>query len=256
VIDLMKMTAVRIDPEKKLAFSQAGADGGDVDHEAALHNLACITGTVSHTGFAGVALGGGALVRQDTHLPCTAMQAALDGCFPFNNNYRDKGVFTDWDPGDTNAVNEIVAIATKCWSEKPSFASKLSAFLLFMEVNGAVGKAAPSSTSFSARNGRLWCSALTGWSDDDPKRRAACKQWCDAFVAALGPFHVTTYVNNAMPESESEMRGVFPEETIKRLAVLKTKHDPGNMFKMGAWARAAGRCCRIRGTPFVRCSRR
>ena len=59
VIDLMRMTAVRVDPEKKLAFIQAGADGGDVDHEVALHNLICITGTVSHTGFAGVALGGG-----------------------------------------------------------------------------------------------------------------------------------------------------------------------------------------------------
>ena len=59
VIDLMRMTAVRVDPEKKLAFVQAGADGGDVDHETALHNLICITGSVSHTGFAGVALGGG-----------------------------------------------------------------------------------------------------------------------------------------------------------------------------------------------------
>ena len=59
VIDLMKMTAVRVDPEKKLAYIQAGADGGDVDHETALHNLICITGSVSHTGFAGVALGGG-----------------------------------------------------------------------------------------------------------------------------------------------------------------------------------------------------
>ena len=39
VIDLMRMTAVRVDPEKKLAFVQAGADGGDVDHETALHNL-------------------------------------------------------------------------------------------------------------------------------------------------------------------------------------------------------------------------
>ena len=59
VIDLSKMTAVRVDPEKKLVAIQAGADGGDVDHETALHNLICLTGTVSHTGFAGVALGGG-----------------------------------------------------------------------------------------------------------------------------------------------------------------------------------------------------
>ena len=59
VIDLSNMTAVRVDPEKKLVAIQAGADGGDVDHETALHNLICLTGTVSHTGFAGVALGGG-----------------------------------------------------------------------------------------------------------------------------------------------------------------------------------------------------
>ncbi len=48
-----------MDSDKKLAFIQAGADGGDVDHETALHNLICIAGSVSHTGFAGVALGGG-----------------------------------------------------------------------------------------------------------------------------------------------------------------------------------------------------
>ena len=378
VIDLMRMTAVRVDPQRKLAFIQAGADGGDVDHETALHNLICITGTVSHTGFAGVALGGGlghlsrwlgavvdsivgyqmvtatgdvirvdeasdpelfwgmrgngasfgivtefvvrlrdmpnhgiirsapilwgadkakevmtswmgriaqpgrketeilqfaflhspdghpvcgvvplivgeteaaatatcddiasfgggALVRQDTQLPYTAFQAALDGAFPFNSNYWDKGVFIDWDPNDTAAVNRIVATAVKFWNEKPSFASKLSTFLLFLEVNGAVAKTAPSATSFSARSGRLWCTALLGWPEDDAGQRAASKKWCDDFVEALSPFHVTSYLNNAMPVNESEMRGVFPEETIRRLRALKQKHDPNNMFKMGAW---------------------
>ena len=38
-----------------------------------------------------------------------------------------------------------------------------------------------------------------------------------------------------MPVSDDEMRGVFPEETIKRLQNLKTKHDPDGMFKAGAW---------------------
>ncbi len=379
VIDLMQMTAVRVDPEKKLAYIQAGANGGDVDHETALHNLVCITGSVSHTGFAGVALGGGlghlsrwlgpvvdsivgyemvtakgevvrvdesrdpelfwgmrgngasfgivtefvlrlhdmpnegiircapilwaadkaqevmtswmsriaqpdrketetlqfafmhspdgdpvcgvvplivgeteasgkatcdelaafgggALVRQDAQLPYTAMQAALDECFPFGGNYWDKGVFIDYDPNDTTAVSSIVDTAVKYWSQMPDFALKLSTFLLFLEVSGAVARTPSSGTSFSARTGRLWATALIGWpDDDDAKQRAASKQWCDDFVAALGPFHVTTYLNNAMPESEAEMRGVFPEETLKRLQSLKQKHDPDNMFKMGAW---------------------
>lgn len=378
VIDLSKMTAVRVDPEKKLVAIQAGADGGDVDHETALHNLICLTGTVSHTGFAGVALGGGighlsrwlgtvvdsivsyemvtatgdvvrvdeakdpelfwgmrgngasfgivtefvlklrdmpnngiirgapilwgadkakevmtpwigritrserketetlqfaflhspdghpvcgviplivgetepaakatcdelaaygggALVRQDTQLPYTALQAALDDCFPYNTNNWDKGVFINWDTSDANAANSIVDIAVKHWSEKPDFASKLSTFMLFLEVNGAVGRADPASTSFAARTGRLWCSALIGWPDEDDSQRAASKKWCDDFVEKLRPFHVTTYLNNAMPESDSEMLGVFPQDTMKRLRALKEKHDPGNLFKMGAW---------------------
>ena len=32
------------------------------------------------------ALGGGAAARQDTQLPYTALQAALDPAFPFNTN--------------------------------------------------------------------------------------------------------------------------------------------------------------------------
>ncbi len=174
-------------------------------------------------------------MRQDTQLPYTALQAALDGCFPFNTNYWDKGVFIDWDPRDSSAINGIVDAAVKHWSEKPGFASKLSTFMLFLEVNGAVGRADPASTSFAARRGRVWCSAIISWPGDDASKRAASKKWCDGLVASLSRYHVTTYLNNAMPESEREMLGVFPQDTMKRLRALKQKHDPNNVFKMGAW---------------------
>jgi len=105
------------------------------------------------------AFGGGALVRQDTQLPYTALQAALDKRFPFNANYWDKGVVIDWDRRDPSAVNSIVDAAVKHWGEKPEFASKLSTILVFMEVSGAVGRADPASSSFAARNGRLWCTS-------------------------------------------------------------------------------------------------
>jgi FAD/FMN-containing dehydrogenase len=378
VIDLLNMTAVRVDPDRKLAFIQAGADGGDVDHETALHNLICITGSVSHTGFAGVALGGGlghlsrwlgpvvdsivgyemvtargevirvdaesdpelfwgmrgngasfgivtefvlklqdmpndgvirsapilwpeakapellsswmeriaqpgrkdtetlqfaflhspdgdplcgviplivgeseeaakrtcdeiaafaggAAVRQDTQMPYTAIQAALDDSFPYNGNYWDKGVFINWDPNDEVAVQKIIDTVIEAWGEKPDFALKPSTFLLMMEVNGAVARGDPASTSFSARGGRLWATTLVGWPDDDDGQRAASKKWCDDSIAALSPFQVTTYVNNAMPASDEEMREVFPEETINRLRSLKAKHDPDGLFKAGVW---------------------
>ena len=61
------------------------------------------------------------------------------------------------------------------------------------------------------------------------------KKWCDALAATLSPYQVTSYLNNAMPESEAEMLGVFPQGTMKRLRALKAEHDPDNLFKMGAW---------------------
>jgi len=38
-----------------------------------------------------------------------------------------------------------------------------------------------------------------------------------------------------MPASEKDMLAVFPEKTMKRLDALKKKHDPEDVFKMGAW---------------------
>jgi len=174
-------------------------------------------------------------VRQDTQMPYTAIHSALDDCFPYATNNWEKGVFIDWDPNNEDAVKEIIDAVVKAWADKPAFASKLSTVILLMEVNGAVARGNPASTSFSARGGRLWASALIGWPDDDDAQRAASRKWCNDTITALGPFHVTTYLNNAMPTSDEEMSRVFPEETIKRLQNLKMKYDPDGMFKAGAW---------------------
>ena len=59
VIDLQAMQGVRIDPETKRAYVESGSLLGQLDHECAAFRLATTAGTVSHTGAAGLTLGGG-----------------------------------------------------------------------------------------------------------------------------------------------------------------------------------------------------
>jgi hypothetical protein len=59
VIDLGQMKGIRVDPEARRARTQAGVLLGELDREAQAFGLAVPAGIVTHTGLAGLTLGGG-----------------------------------------------------------------------------------------------------------------------------------------------------------------------------------------------------
>jgi FAD/FMN-containing dehydrogenase len=59
VIDLSPMKGIRVDPAARTARADAGVLWGELDRETQLHGLATVGGIVTHTGIAGLTLGGG-----------------------------------------------------------------------------------------------------------------------------------------------------------------------------------------------------
>ncbi len=59
VIDLSPMKGITVDPQARTARAQAGVLWGELDRETQLFGLATVGGIVTHTGIAGLTLGGG-----------------------------------------------------------------------------------------------------------------------------------------------------------------------------------------------------
>ncbi len=59
VIDLSPMRGIRVDPATRTARAEAGVLWGELDRETQLFGLATVGGIVTHTGIAGLTLGGG-----------------------------------------------------------------------------------------------------------------------------------------------------------------------------------------------------
>jgi FAD/FMN-containing dehydrogenase len=59
VLDLSAMKGVRVDPDRRTAWAQPGLLWGELDHETQAFGLATVGGIVTHTGIAGLTLGGG-----------------------------------------------------------------------------------------------------------------------------------------------------------------------------------------------------
>jgi FAD/FMN-containing dehydrogenase len=78
VIDLAPMKGIRVDPTARMARVQAGALWGELDRETQAFGLATTGGIVTHTGVAGLTLGGGIGWLQRKHGLTIDQLASLD----------------------------------------------------------------------------------------------------------------------------------------------------------------------------------
>ena len=100
----------------------------------------------------------------------------------------------------------------------------------FQAYGGAIGEVSNEDSAFSHRATLVEFFAGQSWTDpaEDEERMASAR----AFGAALEPFATGSYVNALAEQGEAQVMRAYGAAKLARLAALKRRYDPDNVFHL------------------------
>jgi hypothetical protein len=105
-------------------------------------------------------------------------------------------------------------------------------------IDGAVHDLAPGDTAFSYRRSK-WAAVIAGV-DPDPANRSLITDWTRRYHEAVHPFGAGgAYVNFMMDEGPERVRATY-RDNYPRLAAVKQRYDPDNLFRVNQNIRPQG----------------
>jgi FAD/FMN-containing dehydrogenase len=97
-------------------------------------------------------------------------------------------------------------------------------------LGGAMARIPADATAFAHRSSRIMVNVASFYEGpEDRERRAA---WVDGLFAALRQGDDGVYVNFLADEGEERIRAAYPGSTWDRLAAIKRRYDPTNLFRL------------------------
>ena len=161
-------------------------------------------------------------------IPYTALQTLFDPLVPKGLQWYWKGDFVKTLPDA--AIDAHIAHAARV-------PSPISAMHLY-PIDGAVHRQKKAATAWSCRDA-TWSMVIYG-ADPDPAKAPALKQWARDYWEAVHPFDLAGAYPNFMMDDEGEARvKAAYGENYGRLARLKKKYDPANLFRVNQNIRPA-----------------
>jgi hypothetical protein len=98
------------------------------------------------------------------------------------------------------------------------------------QLGGAVARVATDATAYAHRSSPIMVNlaAFYEGEDDRPRRQA----WLNEFAAAMDQGDPAVYVNFLGDEGQDRVRAAYPSATWDRLASVKARYDPTNLFRL------------------------
>jgi FAD binding domain/Berberine and berberine like len=154
-------------------------------------------------------------------MPFPAIQMLFDPFFPKGLQWYWKGDFVKSLPDDAIDTHIAQAAMAPC---------ELCLTHLY-PIDGAVHRVPNDATAWNTRDA-TWSMVIAGI-DPDPKKADALKSWGRAYWKAIHPFNLEGgYLNFMMnDEVEGRVQATFGDN-YKRLASVKAKYDPNNLFRV------------------------
>jgi FAD/FMN-containing dehydrogenase len=154
-------------------------------------------------------------------MPFPAMQALFDPFFPKGLQWYWKGDFVK--TLSDEAIDVHIAQAGQAPSEM--------CLTHFYPITGAVHRVASDATAWNVRDATF--SMVIAAIDSDPKQAEALKAWGRGYWKAVHPFNMDGgYVNFMMDDESAGRVQASYGDNYARLAVVKAKYDPNNLFRV------------------------
>jgi hypothetical protein len=161
-------------------------------------------------------------------IPFPALQSLFDGLYPAGLQWYWKADFFQ------ELSDKAIELHLKYAERLPSPHSTMHLY----PVNGAAQRVAKADTAFSLREAKF-AEVIVGV-DPDPANNPRLIQWAKDYWLALHPFSAGGgYVNMMMDEGEDSVKAAY-RDNYARLAQVKRKYDPENLFRVNQNIRPAG----------------
>ena len=97
-------------------------------------------------------------------------------------------------------------------------------------LGGAVAAVPADATAYAHRQSPIMVNVAA--IDEDPDKAAAHRGWVTDLAAALDQGDNGAYVGFVGDEGAARVRDAYPDATWQRLAVIKSRYDPTNLFRL------------------------
>jgi hypothetical protein len=153
-------------------------------------------------------------------MPFPQLQSMFNPLYPPGHQWYWKGDFVN------ELSDEAIEVHLRHAAEMPTPQSTMHLY----PIDGAVHEVDAGDTAWSYRNS-TWSMVIVGV-DPDPTNAERLRPWVRDYWEALHPYSAGgAYVNFMMEEGADRIRATYGEN-YDRLVAIKTKYDPGNLFRV------------------------